>query len=79
MCTVRKFVPCAHQRPFTVPSERMHGPTRARSVMRDFSDDGPLTVLLHNVAAHNVNVTGRICYLCSCTQRKHTKYKSVKT
>ncbi len=34
------------------------------------------TVLLHNVDAHNVNVTGRVCY---CPQRKHTKHKSVKT
>jgi hypothetical protein len=24
---------------------------------------GPEVVLLHNVAAHNVNITGRVCYL----------------
>ncbi len=38
-----------------------------------------LLVLLHNVDAHNVNVTGRVCYLRSCTQRKHTKHKIVTT
>jgi hypothetical protein len=41
------------------PLARMEG-SQARTLMKAQAD---VTVLLHNVAAHNVNVTGCVCYL----------------